>query len=1166
MSPPSRTTTARSKVSSAAQAAADSGPTGSFVEFDGEVYYCISGYDAMPPFLMTLAGDTDIWAFITSGGGITAGRVNPDRSLFPYETADRLHDAHHHSGPLTLFRIAGSSPEDIWEPFGKDLRNKYSTERRLYKNVSGTRIVFEETNNTLGLRFRYRWSGADSLGLVRSASLTNLNDEALELSLFDGFRNVLPFGAPLALYQQSSCLIDAYKRSEIDEGTGLGIFSLTSKIVDRPVAAEVLRANTVWHHGLPNPQVYLAAEAVEGFRSGKPVPRKDRLNGERGNYFVSATVRLASRQTQQWYVAADAGQSIPDIESLRLRLQDKDTDPGIEAVLDGANKNLRRIVGSSDGLQTTKDTAATAHHFANVMFNAMRGGVFDHNYWLSGRGFARFVEMRNSEAVPACGELIADLPEPVPLKLLLQNVREVGNPDLERLCYEYPPLYFGRRHGDPSRPWNRFSIRVKQADGLRALHYEGNWRDIFQNWEALGTSFPQFLPGMIAKFVNASTVDGFNPFRITEEGVDWEVTDPRDPWSFIGYWGDHQIVYLLKLLERLPHFTPGALEEFLGKEIFSYANVPYNLKSYSHLLENPFSTIEYRWDVAAKIEEQSRTLGTDARLLLTPSGDVYHVNLLEKLLVPALSKLSNFVPEGGIWMNTQRPEWNDANNALAGNGLSMVTLYHLRKYLSFLEDLLKKNRDPGYSVSSEVAEWLREIHQCLEENQALLSIGFTDSTRKKVVDGLGLAFERYRFSVYHDGFSGREPLHAGEVESLCELAGRYLSHSIDAGRREDGLFHSYNLLIRTPNALSVRSMHEMLEGQVAALASGTVSAEQTLEVISALFRSKLYRSDQKSFLLYPETELPGFLEQNRIPEDKLLAVPVLTRLLEIGDRSIVEQDVSGAFRFSGDISEKSDVLAALNTASAFHNLEISEQDRSLVSELFEDTFDHESFTGRSGTMYAYEGLGCIYWHMVSKLILAVQEVILDPKSNASNRIRDSLIQAYYQLRSGLCFEKTVDEYGAFPTDPYSHTPGHGGAQQPGMTGQVKEGILLRMGELGIQVREGSVHFSPVLLRPHEFLDSPETLTYFDVGGKEQELSIPKGSLAFTFCQVPVLYKPVSNEAWIRVTFADGEVHDQPGSVLSSRLSETLFSRSGEIARIDVRVPKRVLHTSGSPES
>jgi hypothetical protein len=114
---------------------------------------------------------------------------------------------------------------------------------------------------------------------------------------------------------------------------------------------------------------------------------------------------------------------------------------------------------------------------------------------------------------------------------------------------EYLPLTFSRRHGDPSRPWNRFSIRVSADDGSELLYYEGNWRDIFQNWQALLRSYPRYLPHVVAKFLNASTVDGHNPYRISRDGIDWEVPDPDDPWSNIGYWGDHQIVYLLHLLE-----------------------------------------------------------------------------------------------------------------------------------------------------------------------------------------------------------------------------------------------------------------------------------------------------------------------------------------------------------------------------------------------------------------------------------------------------------------------------------------------------------------------------------------------------------------------------------------------------------------------------------------
>jgi hypothetical protein len=72
--------------------------------------------------------------------------------------------------------------------------------------------------------------------------------------------------------------------------------------------------------------------------------------------------------------------------------------------------------------------------------------------------------------------------------------------DLVRL-YRISTLKFSRRHGDPSRPWNKFSINTRsEIDDSKILDYEGNWRDIFQNWEALAYSYPNFIEGMIHKF------------------------------------------------------------------------------------------------------------------------------------------------------------------------------------------------------------------------------------------------------------------------------------------------------------------------------------------------------------------------------------------------------------------------------------------------------------------------------------------------------------------------------------------------------------------------------------------------------------------------------------------------------------------------------------------
>ena len=53
---------------------------------------------------------------------------------------------------------------------------------------------------------------------------------------------------------------------------------------------------------------------------------------------------------------------------------------------------------------------------------------------------------------------------------------------------------------------------------------------------------------MCAKFLNAMTPEGFNPYKINRQGIDWEIPDPNNPWAQIGYWGDHQVIYFAKLL------------------------------------------------------------------------------------------------------------------------------------------------------------------------------------------------------------------------------------------------------------------------------------------------------------------------------------------------------------------------------------------------------------------------------------------------------------------------------------------------------------------------------------------------------------------------------------------------------------------------------------------
>ena len=72
---------------------------------EGEDFYQIANYDRMRPFFMTIVSDADHWMFISSNGGLTAGRRNADLALFPYYTDDKIHDSAEVTGSKTVLIV-----------------------------------------------------------------------------------------------------------------------------------------------------------------------------------------------------------------------------------------------------------------------------------------------------------------------------------------------------------------------------------------------------------------------------------------------------------------------------------------------------------------------------------------------------------------------------------------------------------------------------------------------------------------------------------------------------------------------------------------------------------------------------------------------------------------------------------------------------------------------------------------------------------------------------------------------------------------------------------------------------------------------------------------------------------------------------------------------------
>ncbi|MBP6431639.1 MAG: hypothetical protein KA319_07730 [Ferruginibacter sp.] len=1130
------------------------------VEIANGTFYKISDVDTMRPFFMSIVSNANHWLFVASNGGISAGRKNANFALFPYYTDDKIVESAETTGSKTIFRVNKNNETFLWEPFSIRNEGEYHITRNLYQNKWCNKIIFEEINHHLQLSFQYKWSSSNLYGFVKQSTLTNLAQQAVNVDVLDGLQNILPYGVPADLQTTTSNLADGYKRSELIAESGLGIFALSAIIVDKAEPAEALKANVVWSLGLDNATYLVSSLQLKNFRANKPIVQEEDVKGEKGAYFVVSQITLKPQEEKNWLFVANVNLNHSAVIQLSQKIKaNQNIVTEINNNISECTLQLQQLTGASDSFQFTADGLKDTRHYSNVLFNIMRGGIFDSNYQIEKWDFIKYLQKANCKVFEGVQNNLSQLAEEFSLFELKDIAKQSNNSDFIRLANEYLPLKFSRRHGDPSRPWNKFSINTQsEVDGSKILDYEGNWRDIFQNWEALAHSYPAFIEGMMAKFLNASTFDGYNPYRVTKDGFDWETIEPDNPWSYIGYWGDHQIIYLLKFLEFAEQQNNGAFGGMQSANNFVYANVPYRIKTYNEIVKNPKNTIEFDHGNEKQIHARIRQLGADGALLATLNGEIYKVNFLEKILATVLAKLSNFIPEGGIWMNTQRPEWNDANNALVGNGVSMVTLYYLRRFLKFLQTAVTNSPSNDIAISTELHSFFNVLSKTFVDNLSILSSSINNIKRKEITDALGTAGSNYRNQIYNNGFSGKkENITISQVSEFINNTIQFLEHSIKANKRNDGLYHAYNLLSFQADELQMSHLSEMLEGQVAVLSSGFLSAEESLHLLDALKQSTLYRKDQNSYILYPNKQLPKFLEKNIVSQNAINNSTLLQQLVNENNTAIIEKDVNGVYHFNGNFMNANDVTAALDSLDARFT-SLVQKDKELILQIFEEVFNHKEFTGRSGTFFAFEGLGSIYWHMVSKLSLAVQETcVWAIKQNANEALINKLVAHYYAIADGIGVHKSPELYGAFPVIPYSHTPLHKGAQQPGMTGQVKEDILTRLGELGVVIKEGALCFVPNLLYKKEFLQQATKANFILVDGSIKEILLQPNSMAFTVCQVPVIYQ-LSTKNAIHINWANGKQEIVEGSIVSNEISSQIFQRSGAIELLIVHLNEAFL--------
>ena len=329
------------------------GIEGEFVTVQGEMYYRIENYDAMRPFFMSIVSGSNHWLFISSTGGLTAGRVSAEQALFPYYTEDKLSENCENTGAKTILRVTRGERTSLWEPFSSRHQGSYHLQRNLYKNIPGTAVIFEEINHDLGLTYRYAWRTSDEYGFIKTSWLINAKDQSCRVELLDGIQNLLPAQITSSTQTIFSPLLDAYKRSELDPETGLAIFALNSTLTDLAEPSESLLATTVMQIGLEPSGYLLSSAQLDCFRMGGKLSLETEIRGQRCAYFVQASLELIPGHEHIWYLVADVSQDGERSSSGRTSCAGSvpSFHPALRVILLSNTASLEKIVMAADGWQ-----------------------------------------------------------------------------------------------------------------------------------------------------------------------------------------------------------------------------------------------------------------------------------------------------------------------------------------------------------------------------------------------------------------------------------------------------------------------------------------------------------------------------------------------------------------------------------------------------------------------------------------------------------------------------------------------------------------------------------------------------------------------------------------------------------------------------------------------
>ena len=729
--------------------------------FDERNRVVIEDYQKKPPFssfLPGIAGPMGIpmWCFYNNRGqGICSfGAKDKDHAILEFSPAHVAYRDNSRTGFRTFAKINGR------------LEELFTGDCRMYIGMSELEI--SERNDVLEASVLYYGVPEERAALLaRVLSVTNTGSTALDLELLDGLPAVVPYGVNQDRLKNMTQLAKAWMQVE-DTKEGLAYFRVRASMDDTARVTEVKGGN------------FCLAWDGEG-KLLRPLVQPSLIFDE--NTSLSSPDNFAAYSLRELCAAEQRTENIFPCCFM----------PVSATLQPGETAHIYSLYGQAEKKGIVPYIAARAA--MPEWFEEKRRRAFGLIEELCHK-----IKVRTSNPVfdAYCGQTYLD------------NLLRGGTPMFFESNGKKVPFYiYSRKHGDPEREYNYFSV-----GGEYYAQGNANYRDVNQNRRCDVLFEPQLEEENIHTFFDLIQTDGYNPLVLTaavytlpEEKKKMFISRlPKAAELFDkgftpgelamaaeaaglsgqevqqlvaeiicaaescpcadfseGYWCDHW-TYNLDLIESYLMVFP----EKEGALLFD--NCRYRWYE-SRILVNP-RTKRYVWTEDGlrqyhALDETARAEKKTGKWMCTADGKEARSTLIEKLLLLCAIKTATLDAAGyGVEMEGGKPGWYDALNGLPGLlGSSMAESCELARLLRFTAGALKK-RGGEIAVYSEIANLLEGVEKILRETGDLRACSFQQEDAVWIRwDRMNCMKEAYRKATLR-GYAGER-----RYLSCSEMAG-----------------------------------------------------------------------------------------------------------------------------------------------------------------------------------------------------------------------------------------------------------------------------------------------------------------------------------------------------------------------------------------------------------